>query len=668
MPTASSSATPGSASGGSAKWWWHALLVALAAFGATLLSVREPQFGDDFKYWTYGYNVHEQGLAGWTDDGFHQLRWPIWGLLWLAQSLFGYGPASYYFQPFLMIMLGSVCAFTLGRILFQRPSLAWCCAVLFMFHPIFDVNLTRPYPDVAEGVLGTCAVFAWWRLMEAETRGRIVVSSLLCGVFLFLAEENRLTGVFFVPLIGCLTLLFFRHRFLRVFLPIAVFGVLLCGQMAFYHWKFGEWNHFIAANSRAKGRRGTEAVKNLFGVPFRFLGALYKGNPLLACNAVFGLVGCWFAWRRFGRPGRIVLAWFVLLYLAYACAPQKLWPFRPMLRNADRFLSALVVPYTALAIMGLVGVLGLPAKWPRTRAAVAFLQRRSALACFLGALVVIGLSLAPVGDRPFFNLGYIPKFSAYMRALPEHTTVFTHREGMLLARLVDNEAAQRLQWLADDKWITEADKVDATVLERVKKASEFWYVRKLVMMRFAKGIDTEDEDAKIYSQPKLAPWFDAPEKDWKLMQVLVNSDNPDTVLYTRRMPQMPAATIYTVESPELKGLLPRLPFSWKQGDTDFRKTPIEFDWPLPPHLRGRKVRVEMEGKSDKREPLTVRVSFGKNKKFDPDLALKFYFFRDGGKDFLCVPVPADADTMHVRVRFSEHMERVTVSAFRMIVD
>jgi len=653
------------------KLWIHAFLVALVAFGATLLSLREPQFGDDFKYWTYGYNVHEQGLSAWTEDGFHQLRWPIWGLLWVGQGIFGNGPASYYFQPFVMMMLGSVCAFVLGWLVFRRTGLAWACGVLFMFHPIFDVNLTRPYPDVAEGVFGTCAVFAWWALMESENRGRIVTTSILCGLSLFLAEENRFTGVFFIPLIGCLTLLFYRRRFLRVLLPIAVFAVFLGGQMAFYQWKFGHWDHFIAANARAKGRHGTEAVQSysLWKVPFRFLGALHKGKALLVFNAIFALVGCCFGWIRFRRKGQIVLAWFILLYLAYACAPQKLWPFRPMLRNADRFLSSLVVPYVTLTVMGLVIVLEWAARSSRTKPLVDALNRHPAATCIGGALVAAAAALAPLGERGFFSLGYMPGLSTYMRSLPEGATVFTHREGLLLAHLVDEKASDRLKWMADDKWITEGTNLKPEMLEKVKSASEFWYVRKLVMMRFAKAIDTEDEDVKLYSQPKLAPWFETPEKDWKLARVLVNTDNPDIVLYTRRPPGTSEPLILTNTSPELKGLLPPLPFAWKKGSgPDYRKSPVEFDWPIPPALRGRLIRVEMDGKSDEREPLTIRVSFGTGKKFAPDLALKFNFFRDGGKDFLCFPVPASADTMHVRIRFSDATDALNVTGFRLIAD
>jgi hypothetical protein len=511
--------------------------------------------------------------------------------------------------------------------------------------------------------------------MEAETRRRMVVSSLLCGLSLFLAEENRFTGMFSVPLIGCLTLLFYRPRFWRVFFPLAVFGVLLCGQMAFYQYKFGHWDHFISANMRAKGRPGTEAVEALWKVPFRFLGALHKGKVLLTLNALFALVGCLFGWVRFGRRGLLVIAWFVLLYLAYACAPQKLWPFRPMLRNADRFLSALVVPYVALTVMGLVVALEWLGRWANAKPFVAALRRRPVLTCLVGALVTAAASLAPLGERGLFTLGYIPGFSAYMRALPPGTTVFTHREGMLLARLVDDQAAQRLQWLADDKWITTSEKLDDAVLAKVKGAQEFWYVRKLVMLRFAKAIDTEDEDLKLYSQPKLAPWFDAPEKDWKLARVLVNTDNPDLVFYTKRMPGSPEATIYTATSPELKGLLPPIPYVWKKGDLDakgevidHRRAVTEFDWPLPPALRGKNLRIEMVGKSNKREPLGIRVSFGTGKKFQQDFALKFNFFRDGGKDFLCLPVPADADTMHVRVRFGDGVDSVNVTGIRVIAD
>jgi hypothetical protein len=111
----------------------------------------EPQFGDDFTYWSFGFNTHEHGFSSIPKGGFHLLRWPVWGLCWLAQGIFGYGLVSYYFAPFLVLVLGAWCAFAMGWHFFQKAGPAWACGVIFLFHPLLDANLTRPYPDIGEG-------------------------------------------------------------------------------------------------------------------------------------------------------------------------------------------------------------------------------------------------------------------------------------------------------------------------------------------------------------------------------------------------------------------------------------------------------------------------------------------------------------------------------------
>lgn len=669
------------------KLWIHALLVAVLAIAAAVLSLEEPQFGDDLSYWSYGFNVHESGLSAWTKDGFHQLRWPVWGMCWLAQGVFGFGLASYYFTPLLVLALGALCAFGVGWAIFRKLPHAWGCAILFVFHPLIDANLTRPYPDIGEGVLGAFAIFAWWALMHAETKGRMVLASVLCGASLFLVEENRLTGVFFIPLLLCLTLLFFRTKTLRVLLPLAVFAVLLGGQMAFYHAKFGDALHFIHANSTAKGRSGTEAVEALWNVPFRFLGTLHKGSDLMSFYAVFGALGFWFGWRRHGVMGRVVVAWFVLLYLAYACAPQQLWPFRPMLRVADRFLSSLAIPYSILAAMGLAGTLG----WlcalvrkpqsPLEESAEASpfrlsIQRwalavRSRPVLATGGLLTL-LAVAahePIGNRKLFTLGYVPEFRAYMRNLPPDSVVFTHRPMYVLTHLVDTETASRIQWMAQEKWIT-APKPELEA--KVKNATEFWYIRKLALMRFAKGIITEDENKKLTEQPPLASWFKEPEKDWQVTAVMARSDTPDIVLHRRRTASSPKPLIYTSDSPELKTLLPAFPIEWRlQKDKpgrDFHEEPFEMDWPLPTELRGKLVRIEMQGASENRDALGIQISFGTGKKFDEPYTLKPYLFKNGGIEFANLPIPAGADRCKVRIRLAKNLKWVRVNSFRMIVD
>src|SRR5258706_513522 len=76
-------------------WKCHTIAVFVAAFAAGALFLREPGAGDDFTYWSLAFNLHDTG-RGWSLHSFHDLRWPMWGAIWLWQGVFGAGLASYY--------------------------------------------------------------------------------------------------------------------------------------------------------------------------------------------------------------------------------------------------------------------------------------------------------------------------------------------------------------------------------------------------------------------------------------------------------------------------------------------------------------------------------------------------------------------------------------------
>src|SRR4051794_2107979 len=170
----------------------HLFLVALVAVAVGLIFLDEPKFGDDFTYWYHAFNLHERGMAAWSKDSFHQLRWPVWGVCWVLQGVFGPGLISYYGTPFLYLILGALGAFVVGWMLFARPGLAWACVLAFLFHPLLDTLIFRPMPDLGEGVFGTAAVLGWWGMMRAESRARIALWSALTGAVIFVAVENRL--------------------------------------------------------------------------------------------------------------------------------------------------------------------------------------------------------------------------------------------------------------------------------------------------------------------------------------------------------------------------------------------------------------------------------------------------------------------------------------------
>jgi hypothetical protein len=632
---------------------FHIFFVALVAVLVGLVFLDEPKFGDDFTYWMHAFNVHEHGIKAFSKESFHQLRWPVWGLCWVLQAMFGPGLISYYGAPYLYLALGAICAFLAGWKLFARTPLAWACSLAFLFHPLLDTLVARPMPDLSEGVFAAFAVFGWWGLMQSESRQGMWLCGLASGVSIFLAHENRLTGLFIIPLLGCLTLLFFPRRVLRLSIPFACFAVLLAAQMAFYKFnpRFGSWFHYYEANAGAKGRKGTESAM-LWKLPFRFLDTLSKGGVLAPFYAVFAGIGCFFAWRRYGKFGRVILAWFVLLYLAYACAPQQIWPYRPLLRDADRFLAALAIPYGALAIMGIAGLFQI---FGKRMPPLAVLSRRplvTSLVCF-GLLIVSAGQ--PLGDRGFFTLSYVHEFREHMRALPDATRIFTHGHMRALAFLIDADSARRLTWNSSDKWIIDSEPaLEATAAQ----SDEFWYVRKLAMLRTFKEI-------KAHKQPTplpLASYFDEPEKHWQLARVLTKDDTPDIVLYRKRTAATPSPIILNATAPELASLLPQLPGEWKKPSS---KT---FEWKIPESLRGKKVRIEAALASDDGEPFTVKVVFIVHGKEMPAYLLKPYVFKVPRKDFFALPIPADAESCSITIKVEKGTEMIRADAFRLIAE
>jgi hypothetical protein len=179
----------------------HLLGVALMAFLVGLLFLREPGFGDDLTYWSFAFDLHERGLKAWQVKSFHDLRWPVWGVSWVLQGIFGPGLIAYYGVPLLYLAAGAMLSFVFGRKLAGSIAVGWGCAMAFVFHPLLDSVAYRPMPDLSEGVWGAAVMLAWWGLMHAEGGRRRWLLAVLTGAAVFLAESNRITGVFIIPVI-----------------------------------------------------------------------------------------------------------------------------------------------------------------------------------------------------------------------------------------------------------------------------------------------------------------------------------------------------------------------------------------------------------------------------------------------------------------------------------
>src|SRR3954470_16671961 len=117
---------------------YHYLLLVLLALAVGVAFLEGPGFGDDLTYWSFAFDLHERGLQAWQRHSFHDLRWPVWGVCWVLQGLFGFGPLSYYGVPLIYLAAGAGLSFTFARRLTGSERVAWAGAIGFLFHPLLD--------------------------------------------------------------------------------------------------------------------------------------------------------------------------------------------------------------------------------------------------------------------------------------------------------------------------------------------------------------------------------------------------------------------------------------------------------------------------------------------------------------------------------------------------
>ena len=628
----------------------HLLLVALAAWAIGLCFLQEPGFGDDLTYWSFAFDLHERGLIAWQVNSFHDLRWPVWGVSWVLQAIGGPGLIAYYGVPLLYLAGGAMLAFAFGRRLLGSIPAGWACALAFIFHPLLDTVAYRPMPDLSEGVWGAAVLLAWWRLMHAETEREEGLCTLLLGAGVFIAESNRITGVFIIPVLVLCTLLYFPRKFAWL-IPAGIVAIALYGaEAAFYHRLFGDGLHSLHANLGARGVKGTESIA-AWSLPFRFFDTLWKGNPLAPFYCGFALLGIVVAWRRHGVLGRVLVLWFVVLYLTYSCAPQSLWPWRPLIRDADRFLCGLTVPMSVLAALGLWTA----AAFFRCRTETTQVPAWIRPPAVVGVLSVAVLMLATSRNR--LNLGSIPEFRRYTATLPTGTKIFSHKAMREYAHLVDAKAARRFNWYAPNAILNRDPAIEAKALQ----CDEFWYIRKLVWLTTRKQLERK----QLAAPRPLATYFEAPERDWRMTRLLAKGDTPDLIFFRRRTPEMAAPLILDAGATEWQGLLGALPATWS-AETAERTLPTV--WAVPATLRGKLARVELIAASEHVEAMTVRLRFSSGRTLFEEYLLKPYLHRVAAKEFFAFQIPAEAETCEVQLKFSKNAERVDFTSFRAILE
>lgn len=625
------------------------LLLILCAFAAGFAFLKAPGLGDDFGYWWIAWSIHENGFNGWNPDSFHNLRWPIWALIYWLQALFGPGLLAYYAVAYSYLALGGIVAYTVGGSLLKSRAAGWACAIAFFFHPLIDSVIFRPMPDMVEGSLIGLAVLCWMALLHTDSRKRRALFAIAGGVITAVAFSNRFTGIFTLFVLGAVVLVALlssdRLKWKEAILWLGVTSgtalALFCLEGWVYSQLTGEFLQNIHANLGARGRKGTDEV-DVFMLPFRFIGSLsgrgFISPFYLSLTALGAAAAIW----KGGVRGRIVVAWAVVLYLSYACSLQSFFPPKPLLRNADRFLCSLAIPFSILAVFGANFALS---KFPPLYDRI----RRYPIPIALLAVLLLGLATR----RSYFNPAHITATRDYIMSVPDGTKVFTHHKMRWAAYLYAPQKAAKLEWLTEDDIIH--DKPEHELL--ASQADAFWFCRKLVWLGDRKAIFRQEKT----TQENLASYFADPEEIWELDQVINVGGVPEFVFYKRRAEGQ--------QKPEELGLdhyFPgalKLPLHWKgKGKFTLNRT-IE----IPPSLRGQPVAIQFEGRADEVQAFSLRVVFFDDEAVKiEDISLRPYLHPTLAIDFHYIAFPERATTAKIEIQVSEKASEVEIQRIHLL--
>jgi hypothetical protein len=388
----------------------------------------------------------------------------------------------------------------------------------------------------------------------------------------------------------------------------------------------------------------------LWYLPIRFFNTLWQDDLIAPVYCLLTLFGGWIAWKKHGVLGRMLVLWFVVLYLTYSCFPQSIWPWRPLIRDADRFLCGLAVPMALLSGLGLVSLFQV--RWVGERRWARWLIDRPVVAAALGLAFFLVTT-----SREFFHLDYVPRMRAYIAERPPGTKVLTHRTMRAIAFLMNSSAAARLEWLIADPIM----EPNAGNEKLAGEAGEFWYARKLIWLTSRKKVQKK----LLAEQTALPSYFASPGKDWHLNEVLVRGDAPDLVFYQRRQPGAPPPVVLTASSPEFQGVVPPLPAEWTPTG---KNRVLRGEFNIPPDLRGKLVRVELEAAANEVESCALQLRFRGNDKLGETLRLKPYLYPEPGQEFFVLPIPAEATKAAFSLMFSRSARSVRFLNFRVLAD
>ena len=618
----------------------------LSALGIGLLYLREPWLGDDLDYWSFAVHFHEPRFGSELDDGFHALRWPVWGVIWLFQHVLPKGLPSYYAEPVFYFVLGALvmrlwaqCVFGAGR------PLVSVAMVVYLFHPLLADVAHRPMPDLSEGVWMACAMLAWWRAVETKPLRSAVPAVMLCGLFLQLCFANRFTGLLIVPVMALCTLALAPRRWLRMGLMLVAFGVFFCAEALVYQALHGNFWHALLANASGRGRPGTEPVP-LWWFPLRFLPLLWEGNVLKIFYMLAALAGAAKMWQH-DEPGkacvlhrgRLCVLWAVLLYLGYSCAIQSVDPPRPLVREGDRFVASLAWPIGLLTAAGLGTAWG----WVQMRSGVSgWLCRHRKVAA--GMLLVV----LAVNNGRKFEYGFARDLEEKIATTAPGTRIATHAGMRDLVALTNFEQARRFVWEDVDGWYEQPVAWEEIFLRN----DELWMRHKQAWLHRRKQLEQEPQNTQF------VPLFFAQEHGVVMpRQVMVLNARADLYFFDlRREPEHSA------------GATARCVFGRQDFAVDFKKgLVLEYEFELLAAGKKGVLGIFYNAQSTKVRPFDAEVIFLSGAKVSQRRELLMYFNPVPSRDavFCDVPEGAEKARLVLRCRHSSggaHFERLEIFA------
>lgn len=643
--------------------WLRTAIVFAWAILALQAFVRAPMMGDDIDY--FGYALHRlMPRAEFPpDEGFHFLRWTVWGPIWLSMLVLGPGFGAYLFVPAFCLGACAAAVYRIGRQLMGEPGGLLAAALLF-FHPLMDDLVLRPMPDIVEGLLVTCGfLLLWGRIERPEKRVGVAGQSavgIALGALVFLSWVNRPTGLIWFIAAAIASAIFAPRRLLPLF-PVALVVAAACFAIegAVYQKMFGDFWHSIQANLGATDRKGTDPVP-FWWLPLRYLGVIASGGALKTLLLVCSVGGGVALWRSGGGRGRFLVAWCVLLYLGVSCAVQSVAPLKPLVRVGERFIGGLAIPLSLLAAAGLL------AAWRTAWVQGRFPPRLRRP--WMGWVVGIA-ALCALSSRSWRDTAFLPALRAWVVALPEGSVVAADGDAYEAAFVAAPGPARRIEWEIVDRRKLKGGES----LPGVDQARHLLVCRPRLMVTLRKHM----ESGRLGGDEPLPADLFGPTMPWELGDVAfqpVELDKEAALLGVGRAARAPDFLWFRRgvegdggEPVSVLGDVAR--WEWRGdsgsagelsadpgGGLAFRRTGkgqarlVSRAFPVPPSWRGRAIQARIRIESTRPEPAEIYIAF-----FDRSgtplgtQVLRTYAAKAGLWDFNAVRVPGGAVAAKVLV-------------------